>query len=397
MAITQDIKVEDGNIFGLLGFPGFYDFHQVPPHLKEGYISDKWNLPHDFLDKIDIENLLNSAKEDYFVFKYKRGASILDLDSLEREIYSNTWLKAESLPLFLKNIQFKLLVGAQSKTILTQENNPLGFFENEDLQFVAFVHKSYSKKSNNINVNIYKNDGYTETKKIDVKVFFKSISFDMYLLYGVRIKSPIQINIFSQSSDFNLSFCLRKVYSYVAKSENIKSFLNQYIESEKYNLVKKIEDRKLSIKNRKRIFFVDQKSGKKYDLGFEPTNEKELIILASKLEKEISSALDFFQIVEHTSQIGIDGLIKIKKSPHTLSEEYVTVEFEYSLSNFFKHEHPIHQTKYIICWNIGVIKNLKDLGIFFTMNKEDWRFSLNFSDHIIDVLPLSKLPGLVLG
>ena len=394
-AVSKNIQVKDGAILGLLGSQVFYEFREGKPREREGYLIEKLELPRYMLDNINIEELLNSVKQDFFVFKYRKEVAVVDIESIEEEIRSKTWLKAEFLPLFLRNSQLKLLVGSQSKHIILQEQQPLGIFESEDLKFIAFIHESSSKNLNKIKVSVYQSDGCEEIKETGIMDFFESINFNIYFLYGVRIKSPIKINIFSKSDDFDFKLCLSKIYSYIEDNQKINSFLKEYIESEKFKLVQKIEYRKSSLKQRKKIFFTDSKSGEDYELGFEPTNEKELIILASKLEKEISRTLGFFKIIEHTSQVGIDGLITIRKTPSSLLEECVTVEFEYSLSNFFKHEHPIHQTRYIICWNIGNIDSPKSLRIPYKIHEEDWKLSLIFYDHIIDVLPLYKLPGLI--
>jgi hypothetical protein len=138
------------------------------------------------------------------------------------------------------------------------------------------------------------------------------------------------------------------------------------------------------------------------DLGPEPTNETETLIFTGKLEKALEGEFGVFKILEHTSQYGIDGLIMIRRSSESVVEEAAVVEFEYELSNFFRHRHPIRQTNYVICWSLG---NLKDGEVRFgeggirsdgplsvEIRPFGWMKILIFGDHMIYVLPLQSWP-----
>ena len=99
--------------------------------------------------------------------------------------------------------------------------------------------------------------------------------------------------------------------------------------------------------------------------------------------------------------------LQIRRTPDSLLEEAASVEFEYELSNFFKHGHPVLQTNYIICWTTGnlpdgVIRSGKEgIGtdsstIAVRMRSSSWMKVLSFEEHIIYVLPIEKLPNLII-
>ena len=51
--------------------------------------------------------------------------------------------------------------------------------------------------------------------------------------------------------------------------------------------------------------------------------------------------------------MGIDARSVIQMLPDGSMFQSATVAFEFSIDNFFRHEHPIRQTSFIICWTIG--------------------------------------------
>jgi hypothetical protein len=113
-----------------------------------------------------------------------------------------------------------------------------------------------------------------------------------------------------------------------------------------------------------------------------------------------------FLILEHTSQIDIDGMVRIQREPARLLEEAATVEFEYRLASFFTHRHPILITNYIVCWTLGDLAD-KSYGYgphglqpegppTVEIASIGWMKILKFAEHMIYVLPLEQFPGLSL-
>lgn len=81
-----------------------------------------------------------------------------------------------------------------------------------------------------------------------------------------------------------------------------------------------------------------------------PTNEMELVALHQKLEG--LGAIPFrFDSLEYTPKIGIDAIANFKLDQSRPLSKLATVEFEYLLENYFRHEHPTEHTDLIVCWD----------------------------------------------
>ena len=123
-----------------------------------------------------------------------------------------------------------------------------------------------------------------------------------------------------------------------------------------------------------------------------------------KVERKIAEVLPKFNHLEHTSQLGIDGLIDIQLRADSVTDLAASAEFEFDLLNFFAHRHPIRQTRYIICWTADSLdsgphtcgrEGIDGGGtIGFEFKGKGWIRTLQFDDHQITVLALKDLPGL---
>jgi hypothetical protein len=160
--------------------------------------------------------------------------------------------------------------------------------------------------------------------------------------------------------------------------------------------VEKLERRRSSLKRRRRVRLRTDEN-LVIDLGPEPTNENETLIMAGKMQDPIARELGAFVLLEHTGQIGLDGLIVIKRNKESLVQEAAAVEFEYQLHNFFQHRHPIRLADYIICWSVGAQEEgeimFGDYGeLRATLKRAGWMWMLMFEDHMIHVIALSEFP-----
>jgi hypothetical protein len=143
------------------------------------------------------------------------------------------------------------------------------------------------------------------------------------------------------------------------------------------------------------------------DVGPEPQNENETLLMLGKLQSYIRSIVPMFTLQEHTSQFGVDGLIDVQLTVDSLPDLSSTVEFEFELANFFTHQHPIRQTRYIACWQSAEIRfgnhrcgtaGLDRNGtIEFSYSGATWIHSLAFDNHRITVLVLKQVPGIQVG
>jgi hypothetical protein len=174
--------------------------------------------------------------------------------------------------------------------------------------------------------------------------------------------------------------------------------VTQQLEASKQEYLQRLEERRLRLRKRQTI------SVRGKELGPEPTNEHEVLILAGKMESAFQEVLSEFQILEHTAQIDIDGIVRIQRGPGQLLQGDATVEFEYELRSFFEHRHPIPMTNYIICWTLGGLEEksysfgsqgLQEEGPpTVEISPLGWMKLLKFAEHMIYVIPLEHFPGL---
>ena len=82
-----------------------------------------------------------------------------------------------------------------------------------------------------------------------------------------------------------------------------------------------------------------------------PTNENELVSLHQKLEGMGGVPFAEFSSLEYTPRLGIDAIANFKIRLTEPLKQLATVEFEYRLESFFRHDHPLEQTDLIVCWD----------------------------------------------
>jgi hypothetical protein len=71
------------------------------------------------------------------------------------------------------------------------------------------------------------------------------------------------------------------------------------------------------------------------------------------------------------------------------------VEFEYVFENFLRHEHPESQVSILVCWDFEEDPPaLPNGGKISPHRLGNWICTYSMADYTIDVILLSKIPGL---
>jgi hypothetical protein len=85
-----------------------------------------------------------------------------------------------------------------------------------------------------------------------------------------------------------------------------------------------------------------------------PESEHELVILFTKLS--VANALPFhsFEIDEYAAKEGIDALCTFCLTRSMSLEKFAPVEFEQWGETYFRHDHPMSQTRLVVCWDFAV-------------------------------------------
>lgn len=349
-----------------------------------------------------VRDALSSSVDNssqFFFLRIKKEVGILTADYLARKIREETWFRARTVPYSLSHRQVEITVGAQRKTIFPQNQQPILYFEWDRGYYAAF-HKPIPERT--VKYNLYCSNGHVKTIACNRDEFLSAVNFPLGEGYGFDIVIPLEFDAFVDNSNDAGSTVLLALRKSPEACQKICEVVRQQLNTTKQQTVERLEERRRHLQKRK--YVVLQSKEQEINLGFEPTNENELIILAAKLEKHIAKEIGNFKILEHTGQLGIDGLIQIRRTPGSSLEEAASVEFEYELGNFFKHEHPVLQTNYIICWTIGNLQDgtirigkggiRNDGSLAVELRARGWMKVLSFSDHVIHILPLENIPGI---
>lgn len=181
-----------------------------------------------------------------------------------------------------------------------------------------------------------------------------------------------------------------------------KKFLNdihakviQYLDSDAIQaLEKSIRDQKLLaavnlLDKRKDAIATSSKVETAMGFRFKvPSNEYETVILFSAMVAENSHPFYHFELHEYASSQGIDSISTYKIRQTDVAKSTQATEFEYKLSNFFKHGHPIQHTEIIICWTIDPCPHDVNPTEF------PWLYKLEIDSHAIPVVEMKKFPSI---
>jgi hypothetical protein len=325
---------------------------------------------------------------------------MLDADFISRNLSEKTWFRSRAIPFKLRGRSVDISFGASRTTLRIQPQNILSQFETSKGFYAVFESCCSNEK---IKCNVYQSSSPVQILTIGREEFLAAINFSSEGAYGFNPCIPLQIDLsVAEYEGLAANSILEDLRSSTITCQKCREVVAEQLEIERQETLKRLENRRGLLVARRTVFALSQ--GREIPLGYEPSNETELIILATKLEPYLNEYLGEFQILEHTSQMGIDSLIRIRRTSFSILESPANAEFEYELSNFFKHEHPIEQTNYILCWTMGGIsdgnykfgkKGIRSDGeIALSVSSADWTKVLTFTTHMIYVLPLEDFPNL---
>ena len=119
---------------------------------------------------------------------------------------------------------------------------------------------------------------------------------------------------------------------------------------------------------------------------YEPKNETETVCIFMALLGAGKLPFHDFIMHEYSSKEGIDSICSWRLKPTDVRIEYSATEFEFRLSNYFIHDHPIIHTELIICWSVD--RDFDNVA----STSESWRHRLTVNDRVVDVIELKNLP-----
>jgi hypothetical protein len=391
------MNLTKGELFGASGADTFYraleDFNcsQVPKEsLADPTIQDTMSSY--------VRNRLveTNPKPPFLFLRLKPEPQPFDADTAAMELRQLTWLRFRSLPQELGSRQLEIEIGAHRASLKPSLETPSVEFEVTGNYFAAYVLPGVRA---GIKYNVCGRDGLAQTFTLSLDVFLELIGFPIQEGYGYEYSLPLEFDALFMGCD-NVERTVQDSLRQMATSARGKLFelVRAQIAKTKQEYMSRLEARKEALLQRNALYLGEQR------LGYVPTNEHEVLILAGKLETAVAKNLAEFLILEHTSRIDIDGMVRIRRQSGLLLEETATVEFEFSLDNFFKHKHPISITNYIVCWSMGPLKEgehrfgYKGLSaegpLRVEVSTSGWIRILKFPEHMIYVLPLEYFPGL---
>jgi hypothetical protein len=391
------MNLSKGEMFGASGSSTFYS-------ALEDFVCSQ--LPREALSEPAVlqpmstyvrQKLADPAPNPPFLFlRLKPDPQPLDADAVALELRRLTWLRFRSLPPALAKRKVEIEVGAHRAPVAPSLEPPDVQFEVAGSYFAGYVLPGVRA---GIKYNVCGRDGAVHTFTINLDVFLELIGFPIQESYGYEFALPLEFDALLANCD-NIEKTVQESLAQMPTTAKDKLFelVREQIGKVKQEYMRRLDERRQALKQRKPIYLGEQW------LGYAPEGENEVLILAGKLEAALSKHLAEFLILEHTKQIDIDGMVRIRRHAGLLLEETATVEFEFKLDNFFKHKHPTSITNYIICWSMGPLqdgtfrfghKGLNPDGpLSVEVSTTGWIRVLTFQEHMIYVLPLEHFPGL---
>lgn len=323
----------------------------------------------------------------------------LDAVALKYELERSTWLHAGQPPNRLRGRGLELLIGAQRATLRPDIRDPIGVLSSGDDLYALFHREANTEPT----YDVFAADGCMRSIPIPRQALMEAIEFPVGDAYGFVFAVPIHAEAFVRQNEGALEGLLGALKNGGPLRAKLRDVIRVQVSAAMGRILEKFEDRRDRLRKRRQVTVVAD--GRLLELGAEPTNEAEVLILVGRMESILRKLFGGdFRALEHTSLLGIDGLIRIRRQPDALLEEAASVEYEFRLSSFFQHQHPLRHTKYVICWTVGDIRDGQvrfgpgglrlDGPLSAELRPDGWMKALHVGDHIIHVLPLDKLPGL---
>ena len=164
-------------------------------------------------------------------------------------------------------------------------------------------------------------------------------------------------------------------------STEIKSKVEQRSKELTIKAVKILDQRK-SLVASQNVYQIAQ--GKKFK---HPENEQETVLFFNMLVVTDETPFFEFEMHEYAASQGIDAICSYKLKSDDVLKKFVATEFEFVLSNFFKHGHPLQHAEIIICWEIDKLYPELKKG-------ENWLHELEHQGRIIPVIEIMSFPNL---
>lgn len=149
--------------------------------------------------------------------------------------------------------------------------------------------------------------------------------------------------------------------------------------------LKILEDRQQKLNNCEFVYYKSQK------IFRVPQNEMDVICLFMKLSTipEFRQSPFNCNVIEYTAKRGIDAIGDFRLDRESVLNQCVPIEFEFEFENFLQHEHPIKQTKLVICWEIS-----DPSADFLKVGDYPWLMHYSSQDQQVPVVSVKELPGL---
>ena len=331
--------------------------------------------------------------------RVQRDGTLSDVNSVLQVVRESTWFSFRALPTILRRRHLDISLGAQKVHVETLPCLPIAAGETD----IAHVSVFRAAPSGFVTIRSLTSIGAMESTKLSSMQIADALGISLEEYYGFSFSLPLEVEILWKSTCRTRVDVMEALRACAAELHAARDYCQHSIERSIDVTIRLLETRRRRALKRKRIA-IAQAGKPSIAVGPVPTNEHEVLILAGKLETHIAGVLPEFHILEHTSQVGIDALADIRISTDSAPVRNATLEFEYELSNFFKHSHPIRQTDFIVCWSNGNVANGKHHygdgsvdrrgELVFDMRGRGWIRVLDFGNHLIRVFILRDFPGL---
>jgi hypothetical protein len=339
-------------------------------------------------------------RESHTVFaRMTLDAKVSDISAVVDLLKQETWLGSSCLPIALHDRSLLLRLGAQEQIVRPNRPIPVAAASFEAGMIAAFE----ATPARVATFRITQPGAACRNSRRSAADCIGELGISLNRQYGFICEVPLRFEYFSLTTDHVDDLCLQRAVLHLGRVDaSCSARVERHLDSIIAETVSRLNQRKHGLRHRTRLEWIEK--GTRIDLGPQPENENETLILLGKLETWLNQILPYFRILEHTSLLGIDGLLDIQLALDSARQFGAPVEFEFELVNFFQHQHPIRQTSYIICWTARGLSEgfhscgVKGLdegdGVSFEYRGEGWIRTLQFADHQIHVLILEELPNL---
>ena len=365
----------DNTILGALTSSGHY--------LEDEYLlfmDDQTTLlVKDVVELRDI-SINRSVKMIEFGFSYEKKP--LTVNSLVKSLQSNSIFGLpkkiiQSLPVS----KIKIYFGANSNEVLlfkSSEEN-LGSFN-------GYAYIIETTASPYVEITCLDELGRLEYKKIGIEKYVDTALIDQLNRYSFTPKVGLKVYGLFDVSELSAEIPFT---NWMVLKEKCNFLVGASLARHQHSQLERINNRIIAVSKRKRVSFQS------IDLGCEPSNEVETVLLFQRMSSLINNPFPngmIVKILDYSPQ-DIDSICDVKISrnhPASINP----VEFEFSLKNFFLHGHDYRQVKLVICYTVSpMIFPFIHGGISYEIEKNGGLVKIKTSDgnHCFDCLVLQEI------